>query len=50
MILKNRSEGKRWAEEPGPLKLVSVDAGGGPVVLRPDVSTGHHCGGGEICY
>lgn len=37
--LVNKKEGKQWGEEPGPLKLVAIDTGAGPIPLRPDVST-----------
>ncbi|CAN0006055.1 unnamed protein product, partial [Laminaria digitata] len=37
VTLVQKTEGKRWAEEPGPLKLLSVDTGGGPMMLRTDL-------------
>lgn len=38
VTLVQKTEVTGWAEEPGPLKLVSVDTGAGPMMLRSDVS------------
>ncbi|CAM9180767.1 unnamed protein product [Scytosiphon promiscuus] len=35
--LVNKNEGKRWADEPGPLKLVAIDTGAGILRLREDL-------------
>ena len=38
MSLVQKSEVNKWADEPGPLKLVAIDTGGGKLLLREDVS------------
>lgn len=40
-LLKKATVDARWAAEPGPLKLVAIDTGGGKLLLRPDVSYVH---------
>lgn len=36
--LVQKAEGTKWADEPGPLKLVAIDTGAGKMLLREDVS------------
>lgn len=38
MSLVQKAEGTKWADEPGPLKLVAIDTGAGKMLLRGDVS------------
>ncbi|CAN0080830.1 unnamed protein product, partial [Ectocarpus sp. 6 AP-2014] len=35
--LVQKAEGTHWADEPGPLKLVAIDTGGGRLLLREDL-------------
>eukprot|EP00903_Cladosiphon_okamuranus_P015736 g14524.t1 len=37
VTLVQKTEGTKWADEPGPLKLVAIDTGGGKYLLREDL-------------
>lgn len=37
-LIKKMTITAQWAPEPGPLKLVAIDTGGGKMLLRQDVS------------